>query len=166
MRSRRLGALLLVAAMVLSVAGPSQAGIGARRWSPLGLSRMGHHWSTDLHRPLFGRHLDLVPGQTEKRTFYVRNQSGEQARLRVSLNITNAHGSLQRDAFRVAARTRAGWWQHVRHTGSHAVLWRTLGKGAVIPVTVRVRIRARADNSSMDRGLRLQVKVRLSQRIR
>jgi len=165
-KRRRVGTLLLVTLMVLSVAGPSQASIPARRWSPLGLSRMGHHWSSNLHKPLFGRHLDLVPGQTEKRTFYVRNQSGEQARLRVSVNITDAHGSLQRDAFRVAARTRAGWWQHVRHTGSHAVLWRTMAKGAVIPVTLRVRIRPRADNTSMDRGLRLQVKVRLSKRIR
>ena len=166
MKGRRLGAFLLVAFLVLSVAGPSQAAISARHWSRLGLSRMGNHWTPNLDKPLFGRHLDLVPGQTEKRTFYVRNQSGEQARLRVSVNITKAHRSLQRDAFRVAARTRAGWWQHVRHTGSHAVLWRTMARGAVIPVTLRVRIRPRADNSSMDRGLRLQVKVRLSQRIR
>jgi len=165
-KGRRLGAFLLVAFLVLSVAGPSQAAISARHWSRLGLSRMGNHWTPNLDKPLFGRNLDLVPGQTEKRTFYVRNQSGEQARLRVSVNITKAHRSLQRDAFRVAARTRAGWWQHVRHTGSHAVLWRTMARGAVIPVTLRVRIRPRADNSSMDRGLRLQVKVRLSQRIR
>ena len=157
--------LVTMLATQSAVARPQPQG-GTHEWTPLQLSRHGHHWSSQLRRPLFGRHLVLVPGRTVKRTFFVRNRSGEQARLRLGVRVTHAHGSLQRDAILMAVRTRSGWWHHVRRTGSHPVAWRTLRKGAVIPVTVRVRIRPRADNTSMDRGLRFRVGVRLSQRTR
>ena len=166
MKDRRLAALLLVALMVLSVAGPSQATSTARRWEPLGLSRAGHHWKPALQKPLFGPRLRLVPGRTVQRSFYVRNQSGERARLRIRLRVTDAHGSLRPDILNVAARVKPGRWKRVRHLGRTRIALRTLGRGAIVPVTVRVRIRPTARNSSMDRGLHLLVRVRLSKKIR
>jgi hypothetical protein len=166
MTNRRLGAFLVVALLVLSVAGPSEATSVARRWSPLGVSRLGHHWHESLEKPLFGPQLRLSPGRPVKRTFYVRNQSGEPARLRIRLRVTDAHGSLRPDVINVAAHMHPGRWKRARHPGSTRVVLRTIRKGAVVPVTVRVRIRPRSGNSSMDRSLHLQVKVRLTKKIR
>jgi hypothetical protein len=159
----RMTGLLVTAVAVSALTAQSALAVGSAPttywWSTLALSRDGHHWSSDLRRPLFGRHLVLVPGSTEERTFHVRNQSGEQARLEVSAGC--GRGSLRPHPFRIAVRDHPRGW---RPAGGNRVVRRLVATGAVVPVTVRVRLPAHAGGSEMDQRCLLKIRVRLAER--
>ncbi len=159
----RLFGLLVLALTALALAVPQSAS-ATQSWSRLMLSRDGQHWTPHLDAPLFGKKFVWVPGTQKSRTFYVRNQSGEAARLRVTVRVTNGEGLLGHSGFRMAVRTRNGHWHQIRRPGRQRVAHLTMGKGKIAPVTVRVRFFTKAGNQTMDGHLRFVTRVRLSEK--
>lgn len=161
MRVRACALLVLVlAAVALAV---PQSASATQTWSRLALSRNGHHWSTDLHRPLFVHDVVLVPGSERTSRFFVRNQSGERAALAVSVLAGRHHGLLARESFRLAVRAAGGWHRVVR-TDGRPTLRLDLAKGAVQPIAVRVRLLSKARNLTQDGRADFTLQVRLSQK--
>lgn len=151
-------ALVMVALSLLTLA-PATA---AKSWPKLVLSRDSHAWSTDLDRPLFGPKLRWVPGDDASRTFYARNQSGEDARLRVTFTVKDPTAWLESGRLRMSVFAN-GAWTPVRVAGRSGVVHMLARRGEVVPVRVRVRLLPDAGARSMDRSLRFQIAVRLTQ---
>lgn len=162
MKTRLAGLLILVLTAVALVV--PQSASATQSWSRLMLSRNGHDWTTNLDAPLFRRPVTLSPGSKRVRTFYVRNQSGSAARLRVVVRVKNEQGLLEHDSFRMGVRTRSGHWHRIRHSGRQKVAHLRLARGRMVPVTVRVRMKPIAGNNTMDGQLRFVTRVRLSKR--
>jgi hypothetical protein len=160
----RLAVLLVLVLTGVSLGLPEQTASAARSWHPVMLSRNGHHWKPDLRVPLFRKQLVLVPGTKRVGTFYVRNQSGGQARLRVAVRVTDADGLLERRGFRMAVRADHGRYHRIGHTGRYKVAHLRVTKGKIVPVNVRVRLMPRAGNKTMDGHLRFVTRVRLTRR--
>lgn len=157
----RVAVLLVLVLTAVSLGLPEQTASATRSWHRVLLSRDGHHWKSDLTLPLFPRNLALAPGTEQVRRFYVRNQSGGAASLRVTVQVTGSSGILARPAFRMGVRTNGRLYQRVRSTGSHEVAHLRVAKGKIVPVDVRVRLLRRAGNKTMDGWLRFVTQVRL-----
>ena len=158
MKTRLAGLLVVVlTAVALTIPQPASA---ARRWQGLLLSSDGRHWTPSLQLPLFEK-LVLSPGTEQVQTFYVRNQSGGAASLRVTVRVTGSSGLLARPAFRLGVRTNGRLYHRVRHTGPQKVAQMRLAKGKIVPVNVRVRLLPRAGNKTMDGWLQFVTQVRL-----
>lgn len=161
MRTRVCALLVMVLAAVALVL--PQSATATQTWCRLALSRNGHHWSADLHRPLFAHDVLLIPGSERTSEFYVRNQSGERAALAVSVRAGRHHGLLARESFRLAVRA-AGGWQRVVRTDGRPTLRLDLAKGAVQPIAVRVRLLPQARNATQHGRADFTLEVRLSQK--
>lgn len=74
---KRLAALMVSLLVALPL--PAQAS------SPIGLSRDGATWDSTLVTPLFDSAERWVPGDTRTETFYVRNQSSDEALLKLTI---------------------------------------------------------------------------------
>ncbi|GAB3762988.1 hypothetical protein FB382_001333 [Nocardioides ginsengisegetis] len=156
----RVAALIAVVMVALSLTlAPATA---AKSWPKLVLSRDGHAWSADLGRPLFGAKRRWVPGDGETRTFYARNQSGEDARLRVTFTVSDPTTWLEAGRLRMSVLAN-GTWTPVRAAGRTGVVHMLARRGEVVPVKVRVRLLPDAGARSMDRSLRFDIAVRLTE---
>jgi hypothetical protein len=160
----RLAVLLVLVLTAISLGLPEQPASATRNWHRVMLSRDGHHWKPDLRVPLFRKQLVLVPGMKRVRTFYVRDQSGGPARLRVVVRVTDSDGLFDHRALRLAVRADHGRYHPIRHTGRHKVAHLRVAKGKIVPVNVRVRLMPRAGNKTMDGQLRFVTRVRLTRR--
>jgi hypothetical protein len=160
----RLAVLLVLVLTAVSLGLPEQTASATHSWHRVMLSKNGHHWKPNLRIPLFRKQLVLVPGMKRVRTFYVRNQSGGPARLRVAVRVTDSDGLLERRRFRMAVRADRGPYHRIRHTGRHKVAHLRVTKGKIVPVNVRIRLRPRAGNKTMDGHLRFVTRVRLVRR--
>jgi hypothetical protein len=160
----RLAVFLVLALTAVCLVLPEQPASATRSWHRVMLSRNGHHWSPDLRAPLFRKQLVLVPGMKRVRTFYVRNQSGGPARLRVVVRVTDSDGLLERRRLRMAVRADHGRYHRIRHTGRHKVAHVRVTEGKIVPVNVRVRLMPRAGNKTMDGHLRFVTRVRLARK--
>jgi hypothetical protein len=160
----RVALLLVLVLTAVSLGLPEQRASATQSWHRVMLSRDSHHWKPDLRLPLFRKKLVLVPGMKRVRTFYVRNQSGGPARLRVVVRVTDSHGLLERRTFRMAVRADGGRYHRIRHTGRHKVAHLSVTKGRIVPVNVRVRFMPRAGNKTMDGHLRFVTRVRLTRK--
>jgi hypothetical protein len=160
----RLAVLLVLVLTAVSLGLPEQTASATHSWHRVMLSKNGHHWKPNLRIPLFRKQLVLVPGMKRVRTFYVRNQSGGPARLRVAVRVTSSNGLLERRRFRMAVRTNGGHYHRIRHTGRHKVAHLRVTKGKIVPVNVRVRLMPRARHKTMDGQLQFLTRVRLSKK--
>ncbi|GCD88796.1 hypothetical protein [Nocardioides sp. LS1] len=156
----RVAALLAVVMVALSLTlAPATA---AKSWPKLVLSSTGRIWATDLTKPLFSRGARWVPGDDETRTFYARNQSGEDARLRVTFTVSDPTRWLEAGRLRMSVFAN-GAWTPVRVAGRTGVVHMLAHRGEVVPVKVRVRLLPDAGARSMDRSLRFDIAVRLTE---
>lgn len=156
----RVAALLAVVMVALSLTlAPATA---AKSWPKLVLSSNGATWATDITKPLFARGLRWVPGDDETRTFYARNQSGQDARLRVTFTVSDPTEWLEAGSLRMSVFAD-GTWTPVRVAGRTGVVHVLARRGEVVPVKVRVRLLPDAGVKSMDRSVRFDVAVRLTQ---
>lgn len=132
--------------------------------SRLEISRRGGHWSPHLIRPVFRRQVVLVPGATRLSGFLVRNQSGDPARLRVTVQVQDPDRWLGDDRLRMKVRTGKGRW--IRTGGPRAQRPGTVlvRPHQVIPIKVRVRLKRGAGTTTEDRHLSFSLHLRLSQR--
>ena len=73
---------------------------GAARADEVGLSLDGQVWTSVLRRPLFDPAFRWVPGDTETRSLWVRNQGPTPASMRITLRTTDPDLLLARDDLR------------------------------------------------------------------
>jgi hypothetical protein len=153
---------LLVLALAASAALTQPSASATQRWSELGLSRDGRHWSSELTRPLFQKGVVLVPGVTRRRTFYVKNRSNDTAHLRVSVRVRDPHGFLDQRRFRMRVVTGRAV-RRVWHGGDRRAGRLVLAPGEVVRLRIRLRMLPGARNRAMGQRLRFQFRLRLTE---
>ena len=156
---------LLVAGALLAglvvVGAPAQAA-PTRRWPDLVVSHRGHIWSEHLVRPIFSPATHWVPGDVRTRTFYARNQSGEDARLSVAVRVADRTAWLRRGALRMYLQVD-GRWKRIVFSRTTGVGRMVVRKGEVVPVRVRIRLLPRAGAADARRSMRFTVTLRLTE---
>jgi hypothetical protein len=160
MRLRAAVFLVLVALGATAVL--TQPPASAGEWSKLGLSRHGNKFTSNLTMPLF-KSFVWVPGCAPGRTFFVRNQSGEKAKLVVSLIASDRTAWLRKERFQMTYRAGDGSWTRIR-SGGQPSFKMLVADAEVVPVSVRIRLMNKARNQTMNQHLTFSVRVRLSQR--
>ena len=149
---------VLVSIAVAIGAGPASAA------DEVGLSLDGQTWTDELRRPLFDPALRWVPGDTEQRSFWVRNQGPSRASMRIRVETKDPGGLLRRDDIRIDARVSGGSWTPLPDAGGAQPLTdQTLAMGDRVRVDLRVAFVAESTNPSELRELPLRFVVRLTQ---
>lgn len=155
-----LGSLALAAMTLVGFGAPASAA------SQLELSADGVHWAATLPGPLFNSAFRWVPGDSETASFFVRNHTGANAVLNLSMLATQG-GALAASGVTVQARADSGAWVGAAVPGNQVALLSNApmpGK-AVRKIDVRVTFPygTAADNASQDRKLGLNFNVTLTQ---
>ena len=127
------------------------------------VSSDGRSWSSTLAAPLFDGSLRWVPGDAHVGSFYVRNDSGREATVRLEAHdagtrLLTTHGDV-----RLAARTDSGDWHPVPVGVPSARLDRAgLPVGRVTRVDVRAVFDPASPNRSQDQDTTLSFVIRLA----
>lgn len=148
----------LVVALLACLWG-SPAAQAARKWSPIAISRDGHHWSSQPTWSVFPRTVSMVPGNVQTRSFYIRNQGPTQARLRVTIGLKGDTAWPSRGL--VIEVGHSGHWNRVTKSGQKALAMR-VGQGDVTQLQVRLSQRRGSINWSQHRSLTFMLKLRLT----
>jgi hypothetical protein len=160
---RHRAAVLLVLVALGATAVLTQPPASAGEWSKLGLSRHGKNFTSNLTMPLFTGDFVWVPGCAPGRTFFVRNQSGEKAKLEVSVLTRDSTQWLRSERFQMTYRAGDKSWTRIR-SGGQASFTMLVKAAEVVPVSVRIILLNNAKNKTMNQHLTFTVRVRLSQR--
>ncbi len=157
MRTARLIALVVA---LLCLVSPARAA------GQLGLSWDGRAWASQLTGALFDRPGTIdrwVPGDSDTRHFYVRNQGGDAARLTIAYDLP-PDTLVNADDFEVTAAVDGGapvvitpgvGWLPLDQT--------TLADGAVADVAVTATFRLTSTNRSMSQAFPLAFRVTLTE---
>ncbi len=130
----------------------------------IGLSLDGRTWTSELRRPLFEPAMRWVPGDSETRSLWVRNQGPTGASMRLAVRSTDLDGLLERDDILISARVRGGSWVPLHDGGAGRTLTEgALAQGDRLRLDVRVAFVAAATNGSEVDKLPLDFVVRLTQ---
>ena len=130
----------------------------------IGLSLDGRTWTSDLRRPLFEPAMRWVPGDSETRSLWVRNQGPTGASMRLAVRSTDLDTLLERDDILISARVRGGRWVPLNDGGAGSPLTEgALAQGDRLRLDVRVAFVAAATNRSEVDKLPLDFVVRLTQ---
>ena len=155
----RLG-LMIAAATVLLGLGIAPASAA----NELGLSPDGVTWGDALPGPLFDPALSWVPGDSETRTFYVRNQSSDDAILNVTLLTGPVETLVDTGDLKVSAKVGSGAFTSAQTAGEHRLVNQVpVAAGEVRKVSVKVDFDAASTNQSQRLELDLRFRVSLSQ---
>ena len=160
MKVTRWFATALIMALVAGLwASPSAT--AAKSWSPLQLSWQGHHWANKLNYAMF-RKVVLIPGETQTRSFYVRNRSRNDAVMLVKVQLNDAsHLAASRD-FRLAVGHH-GHWVRIKADGSRGARF-VVPQGGTDQIQARVKLLPTANSTSQLRSFSFSLKLRLTQR--
>ena len=155
---RALCLIVLAGFVVLTTAG------SARADDAVGLSLDGHQWSSSLTQPLFDPAFRWVPGDTETRSLWVRNQGPTGASMQIALQAPPANPLLAGDDLKIDARAQDGAWLALPTDGSTQTLVdRTLAKGDRVRLDLRVAFVPGSTNQTQLRELPLKFVVQLTQ---
>ncbi|NRQ50535.1 LPXTG cell wall anchor domain-containing protein [Aeromicrobium stalagmiti] len=153
----RSGALALV--LILGAALPAAAD------PEVGLSDDGVTFGPRLTEPLYDPAVVWVPGDERVRTFYVRNESDDDARLSIDVLGSTVDSLMDTGDLSVSARGDGGPWQGVSTAGTHRLVSGVdLPSGDVSRVDVEVALDPTSVNSSQRRRLDVDFRVRLVQK--
>lgn len=156
--ARLLASLVLFAALVGFAAAPAQAA------GELGLSPDGTTWGSALPGPLFDPASRWVPGDSEVRSFYVRNQSGDDGILDVALVTGPVETLIATGDLKVSAKVGNGPYSSAETTGSHLLVNQVfVPSGAVRKVNVKIDFDPASSNQSQLLRLDFHFNVTLSQ---
>ncbi len=155
----RLLSWTVLAPIALTInAGAAQAG------DEIGLSLDGSSWTSELKRPLFEPRMRWVPGDTETRSFWVRNQGPTAASVRIAVRADDPDGLLARDDIVIEARMHGGTWLPLPDAGASSALTDdVMAQGDRLQVDVRVAFDPASTNQSERNLLPLIFVVRLTQ---
>lgn len=132
----------------------------------LGLSNDGVIWGRTLAHPLFDSAFRWVPGDTETRSFFVRNQSGQAGDLVIDVQGSRANALMQTGDLSVSARGVDGAWQAISEPGRHRLLSEVqVPSGDRKRVQVTVAFGPASTNQSQIKALDLKFQVRLTEHI-
>lgn len=149
-------------AVLASIALTIDAG-AAHADAEVGLSLDGHSWVSELRRPLFDPAFRWVPGDTETRSLWVRNQGPTAAAMQIALRTTDPDLLLARDDLRVVARVKDGPWTSLAGGADQTLTDEILPTGDRVRVDLRVAFVPQATNRTEQRHLPLTFVIRLSQ---
>jgi len=157
--TRRIAAYLLGAlALILGTVTPAVAA------NELGLSADGVHWGNSLPGQLFDPSMRWVPGDSETRTFYVRNQSKDAAVLDVTLVTGPVEALIETGDVSIGVRVDNGVFESANTSGTHVLASQVpVARGQRHRIDVRVAFDPASTNASEAKRLRLRFNVRLSQ---
>ncbi|HWJ82690.1 MAG TPA: LPXTG cell wall anchor domain-containing protein [Nocardioides sp.] len=149
---------LVLAGMLMAWTPPAQAD------DQVGLSPDGQHWTDQLRRPLFDADQKWVPGDSEVRSFYVRDDGPTDARMTVQVLLRDADSLIPLDDVELSARAHRGRWRALDVVGSGtALLQAPLADGETVRVDLRARLRWAAKNDAQTGRLPLDLVVTLTQ---
>lgn len=130
----------------------------------LGLSRDHVHWSPNLTTPLFGPSFLWVPGDTETASFWVRNQSHDQAMLEVAVLGASLDSLIHTGDLSITVKAAGGPPTSTRMAGRQVLVSsRPVDPGEDQRIDVTVAFDPAATNQSQVKSLDLQFEVRLTQ---
>lgn len=160
MKAKRVLTVLVATVTVLSMLGAPSAA-APRTWSKVLLSQDGRTWSRNLTKPLFPKSVLWVPGDVATSKFYVRNRSGERARLGIVIRVNDSSKMLRTKQLRMSVKFGTSKWVAVTKTRQQLVTV-NVPAGAIKRVLVRVRLHAAAGNSSKRKREPFNFRVRLT----
>lgn len=129
----------------------------------VGVSLDGSDWTDQLRRPLFDPALRWVPGDTETRSFWVRNQGPTAASMQLALRRTGLGPLLSRHDVQIDGRVDGGSWTSLTDDAGRTLADGVLAQGEEVRVDVRVAFAPEATNPSERERLPLRFAVRLTQ---
>jgi preprotein translocase subunit SecG len=153
-------AALLAVVAILGFATPASAA-----GNKLQLSADGVTWGNNLPGPLFAPSFRWVPGDSETRSFFVRNHTGQDAVLTLFL-LPAQYGDLMASGdITVSAQVDGGAWVSATTAdNTHVLVDNAAVPGkAVRKINVRVAFAAGATNATQDRVVGLAFDVSLTQ---
>lgn len=144
---------------ILGVASPASAA------SKLELSADGVTWGSSLSAPLFDPAFRWVPGDSQTRSFYVRNHTGQDAVLDVIMLPAQFGDLMKSGDLTVSAQVDGGAWTGATSAdNSHFLIASAPVPGkAVRKINVRIDLSAGSTDATQDRQLGLAFDVALSQ---
>ena len=155
----RLGLLIAVGAVLLGLGVPPASAAGE-----LGLSPDGATWGSALPGPLFDPSFRWVPGDSEVRSFYVRNQSGDDGVLDVTLLTGPVETLIDTGDLKISAKVGNGDYTAAGTAGSHRLINQVpVPSGAVRKISVKVDFDPASTNQSQRLRLDFHFNVDLSQ---
>ena len=157
----RLCSLVVAATVLLGLGVPAASAAGE-----LGISPDGVTWGDALPGPLFDPSFSWVPGDSETRTFYVRNQSSDDAVLNVTLLTGPVETLIDTGDLKVSARVGNGAFTSASTAGPHRLVNQvSVAPDEVRQVSVKVDFDPASTNESQQLRLDLQFNVVLTQDI-
>jgi len=158
-RTSLLVALLTVMAALGFAAPASAAG------NQLQVSADGVTWGASLPAPLFSPSFRWVPGDSETRSFYVRNHTGQDAVLNVIMLPAQFGDLMASGDLTVSAQVDGGTWVGATSAdNSHFLITNASVPGkAVRKINVRIDFAAASGNATQDRVVGLAFDVSLTQ---
>lgn len=152
-------AALLSTMAALGLAAPASAA------GELQLSADGVTWGASLPAPLFDPAFRWVPGDSETRSFYVRNNAAEDGVLNLFMLPAQFGDLMTSGDLSVSAQVDGGTWVSASTADNTHVLIdnATVPSGAVVKVNVRIDFASTSTNATQDRLVGLAFDVSLTQ---
>ena len=154
-----LGAALLAVVSVLGLAVPATAA------GHLQLSSNGATWGNNLSAPLFDPAFRWVPGDSQTASFYIRNQTGQDAVLDLIM-LPAQYGDLMKSGdLTVSGQVDGGTWVGATSAdNSHFLITSAPVPGkAVRKINIRIDMTGSSSNATQDRQVGLAFDVALTQ---
>jgi len=130
----------------------------------LGLSNDGVTWAASLPSPLFDSSFRWVPGDGQQRSFWVRNQSSDQAVLDVTVLGSSVDSLMETGDLEVKVRAGSGAWHSTRQVGRHKLISSMdVAAGQQEKITVAVDFDFASTNVSQVKKFNLAFEIRLTQ---
>ncbi len=155
----------LVTALLVAVAALGFTAPASAAGKKLQLSFDGVTWADNLPAPLFDPAFRWVPGDSETRSFYVRNHAGQDAVLNLIM-LPAQYGDLMASGdLTVSAQVDGGTWVGATTAdNSHFLITNASVPGkAVRKINVRVDFASTSSNATQDRVVGLAFDVALTQ---
>lgn len=124
----------------------------------IGLSHDGRTWQPSLRAPVFDPDRRWVPGEIDRKSFYIRNEGPTTARLTVDV----VAGGRLVDDIRLRGRVAGAAWHSLRNGSPSATLTReVLDRDSVTRVDLAIRYRWEASNATQHSSVPLEFVVHL-----
>lgn len=152
--------LLVVTVLGLLVA----TAVPAAAADELGISPDGVTWASSLPGPLFDPALRWVPGDSETRSFWVRNQSTDDGVLTITMLTGPVESLIDTGDLTVSAKVDDGDYTSASTSGPRRLVNQvSVAPGEEREVTVKVDVDPESPNASQDLKLDLDFRVSLTQ---
>jgi hypothetical protein len=149
---------ILLAATMAAVPTAAQAG------DRVGLSTDGVTWAATLSPPLFDPNFRWVPGDRQESSFWVRNQSTDDATLDIAVLGSAIDALMETGDLDVEVRAGNGPWQGTNHVGRQSLVSSMkVDPGQQMKITVAIALDSASMSESESKTVDLRFDVQLTQ---